>query len=329
MPRPRQKWLQRLRDSPDMKILYLHGFASSGNNGSVKLLRSLLPDVEIISPDIPVEPAEALPFLQDLCAKEDPDLVIGTSMGGMYAEQLTGRYRILVNPAFQLAESLLKNNGLGRQEFHNPRLDGQTSFLVTKGLLEAFRECSSKCFSKIEDDKVYGLFGIHDTIVHTWDIFCSHYTNAIRFDGEHYMNDSTILHSVLPLIRKIRDILEGRRRPVMYIGLETLEGVNSSVKAFRQLASVYDVYVVAGPRYNDPGTWGDPVRWSESNLGVDAWDKVIATRNRGLLLGDYFIARDPEDGGLEDFMGTVIEFGSEQFHIWEDVLTFFERLGGQ
>ena len=132
MPRPRQKWLQRLRDSPDMKILYLHGFASSGNNGSVKLLRSLLPDVEFISPDIPVEPTEALPFLQELCAKEDPDLVIGTSMGGMYAEQLTGRFRILVNPAFQLAESLLKNNGLGRQEFHNPRVDGQTSFLVTK-----------------------------------------------------------------------------------------------------------------------------------------------------------------------------------------------------
>ena len=106
----------------------------------MKLLKSLLPDVEFISPDIPVEPAEALPFLQELCAKEDPDLVIGTSMGGMYAEQLTGRYRILVNPAFQLAESLLKNNGLGRQELHNPRVDGKTSFLVTKGLLEAFRE---------------------------------------------------------------------------------------------------------------------------------------------------------------------------------------------
>ena len=41
------------------------------------------------------------------------------------------------------------------------------------------------------------------------------------------------------------------------------------------------------------------------------------------------LPEEPEDGGLEDFMGTVIEFGSEQFHIWEDVLTFFERLGGQ
>ncbi len=312
-----------------MKILYLHGFASSGNNGSVRLLRSLLPDDEIISPDIPVEPAEALPMLERLCAEEDPDLVIGTSMGGMYAEQLSGRYRILVNPAFQLAESLLKNNGLGRQEFHSPRQDGQTSFLVTKGLLEAFRECSSKCFSNIEDDKVFGLFGIHDTIVHTWDIFSSHYSNAIRFDGEHYMNDSTILHSLMPMIRKVRDLIDGRRRPVMYIGLETLKGVNSSVKAFRQLANVYDVYVVAGPAYNSPETWGEPVSWAEANLGVDAWNKVIETGHRGLLLGDYFITRDPEEGGLSDFMGTVIEFGSEQFHIWEDVLTFFERLGGQ
>jgi len=312
-----------------MKILYLHGFASSGNNGSVRLLRSLLPDDEIISPDIPVEPAEALPMLERLCAEEDPDLVIGTSMGGMYAEQLSGRYRILVNPAFQLAESLLKNNGLGRQEFHSPRQDGQTSFLVTKGLLEAFRECSAKCFSNIEDDKVFGLFGIHDTIVHTWDIFSSHYSNAIRFDGEHYMNDSTILHSLMPMIRKVRDLIDGRRRPVMYIGLETLKGVNSSVKAFRQLANVYDVYVVAGPAYNSPETWGEPVSWAEANLGVDAWNKVIETGHRGLLLGDYFITRDPEEGGLSDFMGTVIEFGSEQFHIWEDVLTFFERLGGQ
>lgn len=312
-----------------MKILYLHGFASSGNNGSVRLLRSLLPDDVIISPDIPVEPVEALPMLERLCAEEDPDLVIGTSMGGMYAEQLSGRYRILVNPAFQLAESLLKNNGLGRQEFHSPRQDGQTSFLVTKGLLEAFRECSAKCFRNIEDDKVFGLFGIHDTIVHTWDIFSCHYSNAIRFDGEHYMNDSTILHSLMPMVRKVRDLIDGRRRPVMYIGLETLRGVNSSVKAFRQLANVYDVYVVASPAYNSPETWGEPVSWAEANLGVDAWNKVIETGHRGLLLGDYFITCDPEEGGLSDFMGTVIEFGSEQFHIWEDVLTFFERLGGQ
>ena len=149
------------------KILYLHGFASSGQNGTVKTLRTLLPQTEIVAPDIPVEPAEAMEMLRGLCESEKPDLIIGTSMGAMYCEQLNGYWRILVNPAFQLADTILKNNGLGRQDYHNPRQDGQTSFLVNKALLENFRECSSHCFEHSEEDaeKVYGLFGIHDNLV--------------------------------------------------------------------------------------------------------------------------------------------------------------------
>ena len=42
------------------KILYLHGFASSGQSGSVRTLRLLLPQTEIIAPDIPEKPQEAL-----------------------------------------------------------------------------------------------------------------------------------------------------------------------------------------------------------------------------------------------------------------------------
>ena len=106
-------------------ILYLHGFASSGQNGTVRAMTTLLPETRIIAPDIPVEPQEALTFLNDLCAKENPDLIIGASMGGMYAEMLRGFDRILFNPAFFLADTLQKNNGLGRQEFHNPRRDGR------------------------------------------------------------------------------------------------------------------------------------------------------------------------------------------------------------
>ena len=56
------------------RILFLHGFASSGNNGTVKALRQLYPDVEIIAPDIPVEPAEALPMLKALA--EEADLTV-------------------------------------------------------------------------------------------------------------------------------------------------------------------------------------------------------------------------------------------------------------
>lgn len=86
----------------------MHGFASSGQNGSVKTLRLLMPQAEVIAPDLPVEPFEAMNLLRNMMESEKPDLIIGTSMGAMYAEMLYGVDRILVNPAFQLADTLLK-----------------------------------------------------------------------------------------------------------------------------------------------------------------------------------------------------------------------------
>lgn len=68
------------------KLLYLHGFGSSAASGMVRTLRELLTDFQVIAPDIPVDPAEALPFLRGLCMNEVPDVVIGTNMGGMYEQ---------------------------------------------------------------------------------------------------------------------------------------------------------------------------------------------------------------------------------------------------
>ncbi len=48
-------------------IIYLHGYGSSGLSNTVSYLRKLMPDCEVIAPDIPVDPKEALPFLRLLC----------------------------------------------------------------------------------------------------------------------------------------------------------------------------------------------------------------------------------------------------------------------
>ena len=86
-----------------MKIIYFHGFGSSHASGTVEILRRELPEDEIVAPDIPVDPVEALPYLKDFCAQEQPDLIVGTSMGGMYAQQMRSYRRILVNPAFNMS----------------------------------------------------------------------------------------------------------------------------------------------------------------------------------------------------------------------------------
>lgn len=54
-----------------MKMLYVHGLSSSG---TADRLRRYLPDDVIFSPDLPVEPDEALVLLQDLVKREGIDL---------------------------------------------------------------------------------------------------------------------------------------------------------------------------------------------------------------------------------------------------------------
>ena len=80
-------------------ILYIHGLSSSGASGTARHLQALLPDIRVIAPDLPIDPDEALAMLRDLVATERPDIVIGTSMGGMFAQQLYDCRKILVHDA--------------------------------------------------------------------------------------------------------------------------------------------------------------------------------------------------------------------------------------
>ncbi len=318
------------------KILYVHGFGSSGQSGTVARLRELLPGATVVAPDLPVHPAEAMGLLRGICGEDKPDLVVGTSMGGMYAEMLYGFDRILVNPAFCMADDILKNNMLGKVTFLNPRADGLKEFMMTKQLMEEYREATEQCFAgpvDADQGRVWGLFGIEDPVVHTFDLFAAHYANAVRFHGEHRMNDSILLHSVLPVVQWIDDRQRGRQRNIVYMCVEhTMERggkpAPSVAKAVRFLLEWYDVYFVAAPRPNDPGYAAEVQRWLFEAVGVPSFRHVVLTSRKDLLYGDYLIDGGT-DGGSASFMGTSIDFGSDTFKTWEEVIDYFGQLGGQ
>ena len=185
-----------------MKLIYFHGFGSSAASGTIRTLREMLPDFEVIAPDIPVDPAEALPFLRELCEKEQPNVVVGTSMGGMYAQQMFGFNRICVNPAFFMSKTskVLK---VGTFEFFKPRLDGQKEFTITEEIITHFAEMEACQFDGItpsDTERVWGMFGINDTQVNCEEAFLQHYHNIIHFSGGHRLNDITINEVLIPLI---------------------------------------------------------------------------------------------------------------------------------
>lgn len=195
------------------KVLYMHGFASAGNNGTVTHLRNMLYEhgISLTAPDIPAEPKEAMAMLTALVGELQPDLIIGTSMGAFYAEQMTGYQRILVNPSFHMAR-LLTFRGMGRQEYRNKREDGAKDFKVDKEMIAQFKEIEKKSFQHItaeEKEKVWGLFGLQDKNVNCQPDFKKHYGTAhfITYEGEHYLNDQALKKTVLPLVKKLLGIV--------------------------------------------------------------------------------------------------------------------------
>lgn len=191
------------------KVLYIHGFASAGSTGSATQMRNHLypKGVQVISPDVPVDPLEARQMLQALVATERPDLIVATSMGALYAEQLRGMSRILVNPSFHMAR-LLTFRGLGRREFRNKRQDGATDFKVDKQMIQAFQVVEKDSFKGItaeEKTLVWGLFGTQDKLVNCQADFLKHYgkTQMQLFEGEHFLNDKVLSKVVMPLVEGI------------------------------------------------------------------------------------------------------------------------------
>ena len=309
-------------------LLYCHGFGSSGQSGTVTRLRTVMPQANVIAPDLPVEPHEAIALLHSICEQEKPDLIIGTSMGGMYAEQLRGFDRICVNPALEIAETMKAHGMTGTQQFQNPRQDGVQEFYVDKALVKAYRDVSEQRFVGLtpeDEQRVIGLFGDRDDLVDTFDMFCEHYSQATHFHGEHRMDDKSYMHSVMPVIRWIDDKQNGRQRPIIYIGIETmvdnrLMPAASVQKAVRQLIEHYQVYFVADNPLEQ--RWA---QWLEEYINVPAWRHTVYTYRRDLLYGDYLISQRKEG----DTMATLLEYGSDTFKTWDDVIDYFSHLGGQ
>lgn len=189
------------------KMMYVHGFASSGSSGTVMNLRRSLPGWRVIAPDLPVDPFEALELLRSIVEEEQPEIVVGTSMGGMYTQQLWGVPRIVVNPSFEMSRSLLFGK-MGRNKYMSKRKDGATEFRIDKCVVERFKEMEKHQFDGITEDEkqlVVGLFGDKDPIVHFYPLMAELYgeERCRWFKGEHRLNDKIVDKVLLPLIMEM------------------------------------------------------------------------------------------------------------------------------
>ncbi len=90
-------------------LLYLHGFASCGRGQKSTALAEYFGKENLLAPDLPYAPDEAIAYLEDLLASRHFDLLVGSSLGGFYAAWLAEKYAhkaVLLNPSTAPYETL-------------------------------------------------------------------------------------------------------------------------------------------------------------------------------------------------------------------------------
>lgn len=188
----------------EVKILYVHGFASSGHSGTARTLQKYLPKSKVFSPDLPIDPSEALNLLRDIVSREKIDVVVGTSMGGMLAQKLRGVPKVLVNPSFHVSESMRRKTGI--VPFYSSREDGATEFEVTKELCDAYKNLENNQFENLDESEkanTIGLFGTNDDVVNNQQEYDRYYPKKMIFVGGHRLTEDVIHDFVVESILKL------------------------------------------------------------------------------------------------------------------------------
>lgn len=187
------------------KILFIHGLASSGAYKTADTLRILLKPVEVVAPDVPINPSEALRLLQDICDEQRPDLIVGLSLGGFWAQFLRGTPRIMINP--DLHPSILLSQKKGEMKYLSPRRDGAESFMIDDEICEGYRMLETKESEGLgieEISMVYGMFADSDELVRCRDEFAIHYPGRdVGYPGTHLPTYPEIKKYLLPLAEEL------------------------------------------------------------------------------------------------------------------------------
>lgn len=189
----------------DKTLLYIHGLASSGNSGTAKEIQRRLPKTRVLSPDLPVNPQEAYNMLCKMIDEEDVDVMVGSSMGGMFANVINGVAKVLVNPSFHVSESMRKR--IGTIPFFNERKDGATDFEITEELCDSYAKLERRQFAFFHErdtGETFALFGSDDDTVNCKDEYMKYFGDSYEmFTGGHRLNPEVIHDKLIPIVAEL------------------------------------------------------------------------------------------------------------------------------
>ena len=183
--------------------------ASSHESFTAACIRKYMPEIEVLTPDMSVDPAIAFPQIEKILKENKVDLVIGHSLGGFMAQKCRGYKKILLNPSLGVSYFRLF---IGDNKYKHQRYDGVQTWHIDKRICRQYKDMEHKQYdglTKEEDDMTLGLFAKWDLLTRMsshW--FLQHYSHRRFIPGRHFPTEETVRDYIVPAIREMLGMTE-------------------------------------------------------------------------------------------------------------------------
>ncbi len=145
---------------------YVHGLASGANATTAIKIAEAFPHYEWTVADYGESIEENVQMLNDIVAHHSPDLLVGTSMGGLtvlYADA-PNAIKVVINPALSIADCVRNTIGLGKHPYFCKRMNGAKKFELTEEMCRAYEEYIAT-HKPLLGRENYALFATHDELL--------------------------------------------------------------------------------------------------------------------------------------------------------------------
>ena len=146
--------------------IYVHGLASGAKGTTFNMLARKMKEYRWITTDFYENIATNVFILEYLIRHNNPELIVGTSMGGLtvlyaYAPNVV---KIVCNPALSIADCVRNKIGYGEHEYFCGRLNWKQTFELTEEMCAEYDEYVAT-HQPLPGKESYAIFSTNDELL--------------------------------------------------------------------------------------------------------------------------------------------------------------------
>lgn len=104
-----------------------------------------------------------------------------------------------------------------------------------------------------------------------------------------------------------------------------LAPMQDAIESIIALEERYDVYILTAPSTKNLLSYTEKALWVRDHLGEYWVEKLIISKHKHLNIGEFLIDDIAEGCGQDKFEGVLLQFGSDPFFTWKDVIKYMMR----